>query len=167
MALEHDHSSTDETSAKKQEVANKYTDEGDIEATGERRDFGHNKNVGGRIAPVLPHLSGYDFGNESGEDILGKQIELEANNEIQYRTCSWQKVYYRSGGWCAEEEFLLIWMSDCSITLFRVHLFGYHVLSILIFGFGSCTRTHFNCSRRGSGSLHFLNRLVRIYYLSE
>jgi len=27
-----------------------------------------------------------------GEDILGKQIELEAGNAIQYRTCSWQKT---------------------------------------------------------------------------
>lgn len=56
--------------------------------------FGHsNKSAGGRICKVLPHLEGYDFGSDdSGSDILGKQIELEAGNEIQYRTCSWQKV---------------------------------------------------------------------------
>lgn len=50
----------------------------------------------GRIAPVLPHLRGYDFGSDESSDdadaVLGKQIELEANNAIQYRTCSWQKV---------------------------------------------------------------------------
>lgn len=52
-----------------------------------------NKAVGGRICKVLPHLEGYDFGSDdSGSDILGKQIELEAGNAIQYRTCSWQKV---------------------------------------------------------------------------
>jgi len=50
-------------------------------------------SVGGRIAPVLPHLRNYDFGSEdSGSDILGKQIELEAGNGIQYRTCSWPKT---------------------------------------------------------------------------
>jgi hypothetical protein len=63
---------------------------------GNKSRFGHstgNKAVGGRIAPVLPHLQGYDFGSDdSGSDILGKQIELEADNAIQYRTCSWQKV---------------------------------------------------------------------------
>lgn len=49
--------------------------------------------MGARIAPVLPHLSGYDFGDDdSGSDILGKQIEMEAGNALQYRTCSWQKV---------------------------------------------------------------------------
>lgn len=47
----------------------------------------------GRICGVLPHLRGYDFGDsDSGSDILGKQIELEAGNALQYRTCSWQKV---------------------------------------------------------------------------
>lgn len=52
-----------------------------------------DRSVGGRIAPVLPHLAGYDFGNDdTGSDILGKQIELEAGNDIQYRTCSWPKV---------------------------------------------------------------------------
>jgi hypothetical protein len=68
----------------------------DLEAVNEKPKgrFGHSdKSVGGRIAPVLPHLQGYDFGSdESGDDILGKQIELEAGNAIQYRTCSWQKV---------------------------------------------------------------------------
>ncbi len=61
---------------------------------GTRRRFGNgNGHVGGRIAPVLPHLTGYDFGDDdSGSDILGKQIELEAGNALQYRTCTWQKV---------------------------------------------------------------------------
>jgi hypothetical protein len=63
---------------------------------GIRNKYGHStsdRSVGGRIAPVLPHLKNYDFGSDdSGSDILGKQIELEADNAIQYRTCSWQKV---------------------------------------------------------------------------
>lgn len=63
---------------------------------GTQNKYGHStsdKSVGGRIAPVLPHLKNYDFGSDdSGSDILGKQIELEADNAIQYRTCSWQKT---------------------------------------------------------------------------
>jgi hypothetical protein len=27
---------------------------------------------------------------------IGKQIEMEANNAIKYRTCSWQKVHFQS-----------------------------------------------------------------------
>ena len=63
---------------------------------GNKSRFGNSTNdarVGGRIAPVLPHLQAYDFGSDdSGSDILGKQIEMEASSAIQYRTCSWQKV---------------------------------------------------------------------------
>jgi hypothetical protein len=69
---------------------------GDLEgAHGPNRSrFGtSDRSVGGRIAPVLPHLAGYDFGDDdTGSDILGKQIELEAGNAIQYRTCSWPKA---------------------------------------------------------------------------
>ena len=59
-----------------------------------RKRFGDlNGRVGARIAPVLPHLSGYGFGDDdSRSNILGKQIELEAGNALRYRTCSWQKV---------------------------------------------------------------------------
>jgi hypothetical protein len=67
---------------------------GDVEKG--KNPYGHStsdKGVGGRIAPVLPHLGNYDFGSDdSGSDILGKQIEMEASAAIQYRTCSWQKV---------------------------------------------------------------------------
>lgn len=49
-------------------------------------------NPGGRIAPVLPHLKGYDFSSDESSDILGKQIEMEADSAIQYKTCSWRKV---------------------------------------------------------------------------
>lgn len=56
-----------------------------------RRDGG--ADPGGRICDVLPHLRAYDFGDSDGSsDILGKQIELESGNALQYRTCSWQKV---------------------------------------------------------------------------
>ena len=86
MALKEDRSSSDE---KKSPTRNANLDA----ETGNRSKYGHsNGAAGGRIAPVLPHLSNYDFGDDSGSDILGKQIELEADNAIKYRTCSWQKV---------------------------------------------------------------------------
>jgi len=62
---------------------------------GTKGNFWSRSPVGGRIAPVLPHLTGYDFGSDdtdASSDILGKQIEMEANNAIQYRTCSWRKT---------------------------------------------------------------------------
>jgi len=60
---------------------------------GTKSRFGSNSTAGPRIAPVLPHLSNYDFGSDdSGSDVLGQQLELEKDNAIQYRTCSWQKV---------------------------------------------------------------------------
>ena len=88
----------------KPEVLEKKNEDGsngsnrDLEAVIEKsrpRYGSSNKTVGARIAPVLPHLAAYDFGSDdSGEDLLGKQIELEAGNAIQYRTCSWQKVLF-------------------------------------------------------------------------
>jgi hypothetical protein len=99
MALDRDQSTTTFPKSKESPVLGFNTKAGsnrELEGAEEKPKykFGHSdKNVGGRIAPVLPHLRGYDFGSdESGEDILGKQIELEAGNAIQYRTCSWQKV---------------------------------------------------------------------------
>ena len=88
MALNEDVSSSDEK--------NSPNNNANIDAeAGNRGKYGSsNVTAGGRIAPVLPHLSNYDFGDDSGSDILGKQIELEADNAIKYRTCSWQKVRF-------------------------------------------------------------------------
>jgi hypothetical protein len=33
-------------------------------------------------------------GSSDASFSIGKQIEMEANNAIKYRTCSWQKVHY-------------------------------------------------------------------------
>lgn len=68
----------------------------DVESA-EKRNFGGlrstNKRPGARICPILPHLAGYeDVSSDSGSDILGKQIEMESDNAIKYRTCSWQKA---------------------------------------------------------------------------
>lgn len=91
MALEKDPSLNGDLDTKKDTTLSNS----DLEAESAGRSR-HDKSVGGRIAPVLPHLRGYDFGSDDdGADILGKQIELEAGNQLQYRTCSWQKVSYR------------------------------------------------------------------------
>lgn len=96
MALREKHSSADEANLKQTPDNISITRSGnniDVE-DGKKGGYGSSNTVaGGRIAPVLPHLSGYDFGSDdSGSDILGKQIELEVGNDIQYRTCSWEKV---------------------------------------------------------------------------
>jgi hypothetical protein len=98
MALNNDRSADFIPENKDNVIANKLDNGsgGGVDAEkGTKSRFGQNGNekVGARIAPVLPHLEGYDFGSDdSGSDILGKQIELEAGNAIRYRTCSWQKV---------------------------------------------------------------------------
>jgi hypothetical protein len=83
MALNQDQSATDFMKSKETPTWNPKTDPAsnpDLEAIGEKPKprFGRSsKSVGLRIAPVLPHLEAYDFGSdESGSDILGKQIEL-------------------------------------------------------------------------------------------
>lgn len=51
-----------------------------------------NQN-GGRIAPVM-----YGAAGESDDEAaagVAKQMELESDNAIKYRTCTWQKVSLR------------------------------------------------------------------------
>jgi len=83
MALNQDHSATHFMKSNESPTLDSKTDPAsnpDLEAFGEKPKprFGRStKSVGPRIAPVLPHLEAYDFGSdESGSDILGKQIEL-------------------------------------------------------------------------------------------
>jgi hypothetical protein len=96
MALNNDQSTDLNNSNKEKIMDNKMDNGSGVDTEKGKNRFGHSTNdegVGGRIAPVLPHLQNYDFGSDdSGSDILGKQIEMEASNAIQYRTCSWQKV---------------------------------------------------------------------------
>jgi hypothetical protein len=97
MAMNGDHTFPNTTN-KEADLDKKFASpspDRDAERGATKGRFGtSNRTVGGRIAPVLPHLRNYDFGDSSdaGSDILGKQIELEAGNDIQYRTCSWPKV---------------------------------------------------------------------------
>lgn len=43
--------------------------------------------------PITKPIGGENVAGDSGDEMsIGKQMELEAGNAIQYRTCSWQKV---------------------------------------------------------------------------
>lgn len=115
--------------------------------------------VGGRIGPVLGHLAGYDFGSDdSGSDILGKQLEMEAGDAIQYRTCSWQKVSFQLFS-------MRVWENsnnyqDCSFTLLRVHLSSYHVLPIQLFSTWAVSRSSLDRGGCRSRPIHFAYCLV-------
>lgn len=106
MALEKD-KPQDLAQNKDVDVMQPFGDEGngDLEsaqAAGHSRYGTSDRSMGGRIAPILPHLASYDFGNDdTGSDILGKQIELEAGNDIQYRTCSWPKASHHRQELCS------------------------------------------------------------------
>jgi hypothetical protein len=103
MALENDQTRADiPSNTDKDNISNGKRDSGsnlDAEkgSKGRYGKYGNSdKSVGGRIGPVLGHLASYDFGSDdSSSDILGKQLEMEANDAIQYRTCSWQKVSHK------------------------------------------------------------------------
>jgi hypothetical protein len=102
MALDHEQTSADlETNTNKDTVLNEKGDSGsgsnlDAERASKSKwgKYGNSdSSVGERIGPVLGHLGAYDFGSDDNlSDILGKQLEMEAGDAIQYRTCSWQKV---------------------------------------------------------------------------
>jgi hypothetical protein len=53
---------------------------------------GRNTTVGHRIAPVLAGTPIDSDTDDSSSAILSKQIALEENASIKYRTCSWQKT---------------------------------------------------------------------------
>ncbi len=63
--------------------------EEDRSAYNNSNEKGYDAENGGRIeAPARRDLNDRD-----GYDVdVGKQIEMEADNAIQYRTCSWPKV---------------------------------------------------------------------------
>lgn len=121
------------------------------------------KSPGGRIAPVLPHLRGYDFGDSdslNGSDILGKQIEMEADNALQYRTCSWPKVRNRRPQDIpTRDKHILILEIDCGITFLGIHLSGYHEFPLLLLRVGSCSRTYPHCRGGSPCPIHFFGCL--------
>lgn len=66
----------------------------------ERQDENYGPRRMSRIdRPITGSISGLAGGRKSSIDetgagvSIGQQMEAEAGNAIQYRTCSWQKVY--------------------------------------------------------------------------
>lgn len=55
---------------------------------------GPGVSIGPRIAPIPGHLrsDAVQDSDETASEILNKQLAAEADNAIQYRTCSWQKT---------------------------------------------------------------------------
>lgn len=99
MALEPSHSPPDYGSSKDpiidSEKGSRNGNGGLEGGVGRRTSMVNGKPIGARIAPVLKHLRGPEYGSSDSEaDILAVQIEAEEGNSIQYRTCSWPKVCY-------------------------------------------------------------------------
>lgn len=96
--------------------------------------------VGPRIGPVLQSV--FIASSDSNDSLVSpeRQHELEKGNAIQYRTCSWQKVCSSSTTDCNHQELPTDHQAeDCRAALFRVHLLGYHELSVVIQCLGSCS----------------------------
>ena len=56
-----------------------------------------NKPMNRIDRPITKSITGDSAMGDSSTDVsvsIGKQMELEADNAIKYRTCSWQKVCY-------------------------------------------------------------------------
>jgi hypothetical protein len=56
-----------------------------------------NKPMNRIDRPLTKSITGDSAMGDSSTDVsvsIGKQMELEADNAIKYRTCSWQKVCY-------------------------------------------------------------------------
>lgn len=57
-----------------------------IKYVGSDKDNSRSRRGSGRRFSLGPAIE------DSGSDTVGKQVELESDNAIKYRTCSWQKV---------------------------------------------------------------------------
>lgn len=62
--------------------------------------YGYDVEKTGPRERKMSRIAGPGLGRDSDSDSaisVGKQIELEANSSIKYRTCSWPKVSSRLG----------------------------------------------------------------------
>lgn len=77
---------------------NPYNDYSADQTTAEHGGSKKSKKPMNRIdRPITRSITGDSAMEDSGTDVsvsIGKQMELEADNAIKYRTCSWQKVCY-------------------------------------------------------------------------
>jgi hypothetical protein len=77
---------------------NPYNDYSADQTTAEHGGSKKSKKPMNRIdRPITRSITGDSTMGDSSTDVsvsIGKQMELEADNAIKYRTCSWQKVCY-------------------------------------------------------------------------
>jgi hypothetical protein len=60
---------------------------------------GHDVPIGRRIVPLATRASSSaENGNDSAEAVLRRQLSEEKDCAIQYRTCSWKKVWHHPRG---------------------------------------------------------------------
>ena len=103
------------------------------------------------------HVTAID--GSSMTESVGRQIDMESENTIKYRTCSWQKVRgdrFRKGKRLANKPLL----TDRCIALLRVHLPGHHVVPLVLFNSGPGSRFDSDCCHRRYRPIHFANHLV-------
>lgn len=140
-----------------------------------------------KMSRVVPLMADSDV--ESAVSV-GKQLELESENQIKYRTCSWQKVnrmFLLIPGHHAEYSSLyfdiqtalvatfldlirgkagcaldLTFNLDRCSAILRVHLPGHHVISIFVFSPGLGSWTDCDCGRRSFCLVYFLDSLVSL-----
>jgi len=93
--------------------------------------------------------------NSDASLAVGKQIAMEAGNDIRYRTCSWPKV--RTAG--KRAKYMLIASKDGRAAVRRVHLFGYHVFPMVLLDPWSCPGPHPDRRRCRIGALYLLDHL--------
>lgn len=99
--------------------------------------------------------------SDSEGETVGRQIEMEAENTIKYRTCSWQKVCC---GFCIEGKDLrakIIAIDGCP-ALLRVYLSGYHVIPVVLFHSGTGPGFDLDCLYCCGCPLHVPDNLVCI-----
>jgi len=91
-------SSSNEKTDPKFGGAHPYDDFSADQATAENGGSKKAKKPMNRIdRPLTKSITGDSAMGDSSTDVsvsIGKQMELEADNAIKYRTCSWQKVCY-------------------------------------------------------------------------
>jgi hypothetical protein len=94
----HSSSPPNEKAELKSDGINPYNDYSADQTTAEHggsKKF--NKPMNRIDRPLTKSITGDSAMGDSSTDVsvsIGKQMELEADNAIKYRTCSWQKVCY-------------------------------------------------------------------------
>lgn len=119
----------------------------------------------GRIATPVRR----DMKDDSSDNSItvGKQMALEAENAIKYRTCSWPKVCVLAlcpghGLPLVSGVAVLTAPLDGGPAVLGVHLSGYHVISVVLLPAWSCTGFDIHGFHRWIGSLHIPNHLVSL-----